>query len=86
MRYMRLAALAALLAGVLSGAEPAQAGRLLVWKDQKVRSYDEPALPGRAADPLPPPDQRATRANARTEWEPSQTRKEVVIDEVVSDR
>lgn len=68
MRYMRLAALAALLAGVLSGAEPAQAGRLLVWKDQKVRSYDEPALPGRAADPLPPPDQRATRANARTEW------------------
>jgi hypothetical protein len=51
MRHMRLAVLLTLSAGLLLSAEPAQAGRLLVWKDHKVRSYEEPALPGRSANP-----------------------------------
>ena len=46
MRQMRLlAALTAFSACALSSVAPAEAGRLLVFDDKKVRAYDEPALP-----------------------------------------
>jgi D-glucuronyl C5-epimerase-like protein len=50
MRQMRLlAALAASTACALSCVAPAEAGRLLVFDKQKVRAYEEPALPADAA-------------------------------------
>jgi hypothetical protein len=55
MRQMRLPALlAALVAGTISSAAPAQAGRLLIFDGHRSRSYEEPALPGDAMDPAAP--------------------------------
>jgi hypothetical protein len=74
MRQMRLlAVIAALVAGMIPNAVPAQAGRVLIFEKHGVRSYDEPAMPGRAAgagepsvtDATPSTDVHHVRASRR---------------------
>jgi hypothetical protein len=69
MRQMKLVVLATIAGGALWSAPPAEAGRILVWDAGKVRSADEPALPGRSVDPFPVPQRPvAARGSRAAAW------------------